>query len=133
MKSYKIVMARIQLTQVFKLKTKDCFLFRGRCTECYSILASGGFKNRTLGRLISLLLVSSSSLFLLLPPFLLSFLHSWLKFIGRAPFTTRKSGIRPPPISTGCFKAGTNVNLVPVLQHSAPRSHLVPGHISTRY
>ena len=47
--------------------------------------------------------------------------------------TIRKSGIRPPPIITGCFKAATNVNLVPGLQHSAPRSHLVPGHISTRY
>ena len=29
-----------------------------------------------------------------------------------------------PPVSTGCFKPDTNANLVPVLQHSAPRGYL---------
>ena len=38
--------------------------------------------------------------------------------------TRRKRGIRPPPVSTGCFKPDTNANLVPVLQHSAPRAYL---------
>ena len=31
------------------------------------------------------------------------------------PTTARKRVIRPPPISTGCIKPGTNANLVPVL------------------
>ena len=47
--------------------------------------------------------------------------------------TTRKKGIRPPPVSTGCFKPSTNAILVPILQHSAPWSHLVPVFNTTRY
>ena len=40
--------------------------------------------------------------------------------------TTEKRGIRPSPVNIGCFRPGTNINLVPVVQHSAPQSHLIP-------
>ena len=47
--------------------------------------------------------------------------------------TSGKRVIHPPQISTGRFKPGTITNLVPVPQHSAPQSHLVPVFNTTRY
>ena len=38
-----------------------------------------------------------------------------LKMPFSGTLTIRKRVIRPPPISTGCFKLGTNTNLVPVV------------------